>query len=379
MEDSETAFGFKQSPFKSDILIVDDNPTNLRLLARFLGSSSYNPRFALSGEEALRAARVRLPDMVLLDINMPGMSGYEVCQKLHAEHGDTCPPVIFVSALGEAIDKVRAFEVGGVDYLTKPFSNAEIIVRINNHLNIRRLQRELEEANEMLERRVKERTKELERQIALFDKFVPEIFISSLKDSPKVRATLAREGVYTILSCDIRDFTGLSESLSSAESYTLLNSLFSVVEAGIHEFGGFVYQFMGDGILALFSDEEGSTDQPVSAALAVQTHILPKYNAERREQKLPPIAMGIGLNTGQIAIGITGTEHRLDACAVGSAINLAVRCESLTREFHEDIIISEFTLAKLSHPERITQRSLGFPRIKGIVERIELFGISARP
>ncbi len=132
---------------KANILVVDDKPDNLRLLSAILTDQGYQVRKALSGQMALIACQAMLPDLILLDVMMPEMNGYEVCQKLKATQ-DTCQiPVIFISALDEVLDKVKAFEAGGVDYITKPFQGAEVLLRINNQLKLRSLQLQLQTQN----------------------------------------------------------------------------------------------------------------------------------------------------------------------------------------------------------------------------------------
>ena len=132
---------------KGDILIVDDNPVNLDLLSNMLMDRQYRVRVATNGRRALAAARSRPPDLVMLDINMPEMDGYQVCRELKAGDETREVPVIFISALDEAMDKVRAFEVGGADYVTKPFQFEEVLARIENQLKLSRLQRDLARKN----------------------------------------------------------------------------------------------------------------------------------------------------------------------------------------------------------------------------------------
>lgn len=131
---------------KSSILVVDDVPDNLRLLSEVLVRQGYEVRSAISGSIALMAAVNLRPDLILLDVNMPQMDGYQVCECLKADERTCEIPVIFLSAMGETIDKVRAFRVGGVDYITKPFQVEEVVVRIENQLNLRRMQIELSQA-----------------------------------------------------------------------------------------------------------------------------------------------------------------------------------------------------------------------------------------
>ncbi|MGG6239438.1 sensor histidine kinase [Nodosilinea sp. AN01ver1] len=137
---------------RGDILIVDDTPDNLRLLSAMLGRHQLGVRKALTGQWAIAAAQVAPPDLILLDIKMPEMSGYEVCERLKADPATQAIPIIFISALDDAIDKVKAFAAGGADYITKPFQEAEVLARIAHQLNLRRLQGQLVAQNEELVR-----------------------------------------------------------------------------------------------------------------------------------------------------------------------------------------------------------------------------------
>ncbi|MEM7579955.1 MAG: response regulator [Cyanobacteria bacterium P01_A01_bin.80] len=137
--------------YKANVLVVDDTPDNLRLLSAMLAAHGYEVRKALSGKMALTACKMMLPDIVLLDINMPQMSGYEVCRQLKADERTNDVPIIFISALDSVLDKVKAFDVGGVDYITKPFHGAELVLRIENQINLRLLQIKLREKNFLLQ------------------------------------------------------------------------------------------------------------------------------------------------------------------------------------------------------------------------------------
>ncbi len=136
---------------KADILIVDDTPANLRLLSTMMMDRGYNVRQAINGKMALTATSAMIPDLILLDINMPGMSGYEVCQKLKQDPETAHVPVIFLSAFDDVCEKVKAFQVGGIDYIIKPFEFEEVIVRIQNQLTIQQLQKQLQDQNQQLQ------------------------------------------------------------------------------------------------------------------------------------------------------------------------------------------------------------------------------------
>ena len=128
----------------ANILIVDDMPANLRLLSQMLTEHGYHPRPVLNGAQALAAAQIMPPDLILLDIRMPDMDGYEVCQRLKADERTRGIPVLFISALNETEDKVRAFSAGGMDYITKPFQLEEVLARVQTQLTMQNLRRNLE-------------------------------------------------------------------------------------------------------------------------------------------------------------------------------------------------------------------------------------------
>lgn len=144
---------------KANILVVDDKPDNLRLLSAMLAQLGYEVRKVIDGKTALKTAQAAPPDLILLDIMMPNMNGYEVCQHLKASPATRDIPVIFISALDEVIDKVKAFAVGGVDYITKPFSEEEVFARVENNLTLRRLQQQLTEQNALLQQEIGNRQK----------------------------------------------------------------------------------------------------------------------------------------------------------------------------------------------------------------------------
>lgn len=145
-----------------DILIVDDTAQNLRLLSTMLRREGYNVRQALNGQMAMTAIHTRPPDLILLDVMMPDVDGYSICQQLKAEPKTADIPVIFLSALSSPVDVVKGFQVGGVDYITKPFHVEEVLIRVANHLTLKAATREIQELNSQLEARVRERTQQLE-------------------------------------------------------------------------------------------------------------------------------------------------------------------------------------------------------------------------
>jgi CheY-like chemotaxis protein len=139
------------TPLQADILVIDDTPANLRLLFQMLSEHGYRVRLTTSGKQAIEAARAAVPDLILLDIMMPEMDGYEVCGRLKTDERTRDVPVIFISALDETLDQVAAFSIGGVDYIPKPFQVEEVLARVKTHLTLRGLQKTLEQKNEQLQ------------------------------------------------------------------------------------------------------------------------------------------------------------------------------------------------------------------------------------
>lgn len=142
---------------RSEILLVDDKPENLRLLSTMLEEQGYEVREAINGSQALKSAQAAPPDLILLDINMPGLNGYEVCQRLKADPTTNHIPVIFISAQDEAWDKVKAFSVGGLDYITKPFKVMEVLARIETHLKLGKLVKKVTELQNQLRLEIQKR------------------------------------------------------------------------------------------------------------------------------------------------------------------------------------------------------------------------------
>src|SRR5271163_2240227 len=164
----------------ASILVVDDTPANLQVLAGMLKNRGYKVRPVLSGKLALLTARIGPPDLILLDINMPEMNGYEVCEHLKSDDKLKGIPVIFISALTEELDKVKAFALGGVDYLTKPFQMEELHARVETHLKLRRLQIELEETNARLAKANRRMSRDLKAAARIQETFLP-------REVPRVR------------------------------------------------------------------------------------------------------------------------------------------------------------------------------------------------
>ncbi len=351
-----------------DILVVDDTPSNLHLLTRMLSKSGYKVRPVLNGQRALAAAQLQPPDLVLLDISMPEMDGYEVCERLKNNQDTQIRdiPIIFISALDETQDKIKAFSVGGVDYVTKPFYASEVLARVETHLALRDLQIGLE-------KRVAERTAELVQLNAALERFVPREFLSFLHKESITDIQLGDQVQMemTILFADIWGFTSLSEQMTPQENFNFINAYLGRLGPVVRAHGGFIDKYVGDAIMALFPT--GANDA-VCAAISM-LKALKEYNQTRRRQNRRPIWIGIGLHTGQVMLGTVGEAERMEGTVISDAVNVAERLEGLTKMYGASIVISQQTWDRLPDPLKDASRFLSRIQIEGKQETISIHEI----
>lgn len=369
------------------ILIVDDEPANIQLLANVLTEEGYAIEFAMDGEQALIWAKSKQFDLILLDIMMPGMSGYKVCQKIreNPETGDT--PIIFLTAKTDSESVVKGFGVGAMDYITKPFNKAELLARVHTHLKIGELQRALQKSNEELEQRVEERTRELSLEVkerkkaqeeliqmnTAYKRFVPHEFLSLLDKESILDVQLGDQVQkhMSVLFSDIRSFTLLSEQMTPEENFQFVNTYLNKMGPLVRKHHGFIDKFIGDAIMALF---HGTADDALRSAIAMfQT--LKQYNEERETSGSPSIEVGIAINTGMMMLGTLGEHDRMDSTVISDAVNLAARLEGLTKFYHVSLLISEYTFQQLKDPDQYSIRFLDRVKVKGKTEAVAVYEV----
>jgi len=358
----------RQEPEK--LLLVDDNATNLKVLHETLDGRGYRLLIARNGESALAIANKVHPSLILLDIMMPGLDGFEVCRRLHADPDTRAIPIIFLSALHDTKDKVKGLDAGAVDYVSKPIQPEEVIARVNTHLTISRLKKNLAQknaellaVNDVLEERVKERTAELAALNQVYERFVPREFLNLLNKESILDIQLGDQikQEMVVMFADIRGWTTLSEQMSPQENFHFINAYLKRVSPVIKEHNGFIDQYYGDGIMALFP---GKADDAVIAAVAMN-RVVKAYNEERKQEDFLPIGIGVGLHHCELMLGIIGSEERLQGAVVGDAVNLAARIEGLTRIYGSWITTSEATVSRLKEPEKFKLRFVDKVLVKG--------------
>jgi class 3 adenylate cyclase/ActR/RegA family two-component response regulator len=357
----------------ADILIVDDTPSNLEALGSILLTRGHKVRAAPDGKRALAAMKKSAPELVLLDINMPGMDGYDVCAAMR-EH-DTLGriPVIFLSARSNVEDKVRGFSVGGVDYVTKPFQAEEVIARVEAHLRLRRLERQLTELNADLELRVRARTAELASLNEVYERFVPREFLGLLEKKTIVDVALGdqvHKGM-TVMFTDIRDFTSISERMPPQANFDFINAYLGRVSPLIRRNGGFIDKFIGDAVMALYPE---SADDAVRGVIDIVREVR-SFSAELEAVGGPRLRTGTGLHHGELMLGIIGAEHRFSATVIADAVNIASRLDGLAKLYGVDVVVTADLMKRLDNRDAYHHRPLGIIQVKGREQPLTLYEI----
>jgi DNA-binding response OmpR family regulator len=362
------------------ILLVDDNATNLQVLYQTLDGRGYKLLVAKDGEGALTIVNKANPSLILLDIMMPGIDGYEVCRRLKDDPATRDIPVIFLSALNDTKDKVKGLDLGAVDYVSKPFQPEEVIARVNTHLTISNLKKSLAEknkalgeANDLLEERVRQRTAELASFNDVYERFVPREFLNLLekKSILEIRPGDQIKQEMTVMFADVRGWSTLSESMSPQENFGFINAYLRRVSPEIKKHNGFIDQYYGDGVMALFP---GSPDDAVMAGIAMHEAV-GEYNKEREANGFQPIGIGIGLHLSDLMLGIIGSEERMQGAVVADAVNLTARLEGLTKIYGSSITTSELTLTHLKDPNRFKHRFVDKVLVKGRQEPVSVYEV----
>lgn len=302
-----------------EVLIVDDKPENISLLSSMLTREGYAVRAAISGPMALMAAVAAPPDIILLDVNMPEMDGYDVCKRLKADPRTADIPVIFISVLGGLDDKVAAFDAGAVDYITKPFHLQEVLARVGTQLLLHRQKRELARQRQELAGRYQE----IQQLHAALRDYVSDRAWESISSStsPDVPPPPQRE-LLTILVTDIAGFVRLSEQLEPGPLLADLSVYMATVTQAVHRREGQVDKYLGDGVLAFFKNAGAA----VQAACDIQREVS-TFNARQRAQRRPELPTRLGLATGPVVLASIGSLGRREFTLIGDRVNVAARLQ----------------------------------------------------
>ena len=357
------------------ILVVDDTPKNVKVLDAMLRSRGYGVVPAASGAEALRQVAQERPDLLLLDVVMPGMDGYEVCRRLRKDPDARFLPVVMITASGEQ-QKLSAIQAGADDFVLKPFNQAELLARVASllriktyHDTIQRQAVELAEWNRTLEGRVAEQVAELERLSRLRRFLSPQV--AELLVSAEGEALLeSHRQQIAVVCCQLPGFTALAETTAPEEVLAVLRGYHEALGSVIYEFEGTVGPLVEDRLTVLFNDPLPSEDpagQAVRLALAMRERMSVLLAGWRKTGYA--LDFGVGIDMGYATLGTIGFEGKTEYGAIGTVVHLAARLAELARE--SQILISQ--RLQLATEQLVDSRSLGEQVVAGLVKPVHVF------
>ncbi|MEL7223588.1 MAG: adenylate/guanylate cyclase domain-containing protein, partial [Cyanobacteria bacterium J06576_12] len=321
---------------------------------------------ALSGADALKLLTQKKThcdavhsqqtfDLVVLDVMMPQMSGYEVCQKLREIYPAHKLPVVMLTAKNQISDLMTGFHFGANDYMTKPFSKDELLTRIRAHLRLSKTNHS-------------------------YGRFVPSEYLRFLKKESIVDVRLGDHvsKEMAVMFSDIRSFTSLSEQMTPQENFDFVNAYLRQVSPAVRDQNGFIVKYLGDGMMAVFPD---SVDDAVAAGIA-KLRSVDALNQDSKALSTPSesnkrqsINIGIGIHFGHMMVGMVGEAARMQGDAFSDNVNLTARLESLTKLYGVSMVISNQALANLSHPDRYQIHFLDRVVVKGRREPIDIYHV----
>jgi adenylate cyclase len=305
------------------ILVVDDQRTNAEMVSGLLRNLGYEVELALGGQEALDLVHTKGPDLVISDILMPGVDGYELCRRLRANTATELLPVILVTS-AEQSERIKGIEAGADDFLAKPVNWAELFGRVKRLLQIKALQDEIKQLNTRLEQRVRDQVAQLERLSRMkrfFSRAVAEAIVAG---GEELLEPHRRE--ITAVFLDLRGFTSFTDRADPDEVLELLRAYHATLGRTVDEFGGTLEHFAGDGVMIFFNDPievDNPAERAVRMALALQRAFNPIADAWLKLGH--DVGLGIGIAQGDTTLGVIGFEQRWEYAAIGNVPNLAAR------------------------------------------------------
>jgi adenylate cyclase len=329
------------------VMVVDDNHDAAELMADIVESLGYQTIKALDGIEALKIARLEIPDLILLDINMPGMSGFDVISALKDDHTTAEIPVIILTALSDVEHRVIGLGLGADDYLTKPYRPRELIARIETRLRAKNQTDSLREAQK--------------RILQVFERFVAPSVVKKLLQDPTSVQLGGKMQEVTVFFADIEGFTTISERTLPEVLLIVLNRYHELIVETIQANSGTIDKFTGDGVMALYNTPLEIDRHPLHAVLTAYyiREALPIFHTQFEPDFR--LTINFGIHTGMAVVGNVGTPQIMEYTAIGDTVNIAARLQELSE--NGQILISEDTYKQVE--EHISARPIGPVHFKG--------------
>ena len=361
------------------ILVADDDPDQREIMCWRLATQGYKTIMAADGLEALSTARAELPDLIMLDANMPRLDGFEVCRRLKADPSFPFTPIIMVTALATVEDVVAGLEAGADEYLTKPVEQPSLVARVRAILRTKALHdavqtqaAELAEWSRTLERRVALQVAEIER-VGRLRRFLPPQVAELIVAGGGERLLESHRAEVTIVFCDLRGFTAFAERAAPDEVMGVLREYHTALGPLVHRFEGTLERFLGDGLVVLFNDPVPCPDPALRAvrmAMAMRETVQ-ALSADWQRRGFT-LGFGVGIAQGQATLGRIGFEGRYDYAAIGSVANLGARLCAQAPD--GQILVSEPVAEAVR--EEIALQPIGPIELKGFQTPIPVYALA---
>jgi adenylate cyclase len=363
----------------ASILVVDDTPANVKLLVDVLSAKGYALSAAVYGEVALAKIATQAPDLVLLDIMMPGLSGYEVCRRIRADPATALLPVVLCTSLDPHQERINGIEAGADDFLSKPVNQQELFARVKSLLRVKALQDEVKAQsaqlalwNQTLEQRVREQLDQLERLGRLKSFFSPQLAEAIVAGGGEELLKTHRREI-SVVFIDLRGFTTFTDRAEPEEVMELLHAYHASMGRIVLEHGGTLERFAGDSVMVFFNDPvpvERPAEHAVRMALAMQA-AFPALGDEWQKRGYE-LALGCGIAQGYATLGAIGFEGRWDYAAIGNVTNLASRlCAEASGG---QILVDRKTMAKIE--PLVDATPVGPLTLKGFTLPVPAFAVT---